>query len=266
MKKKNTLISIIITNFNKEKYLNKSLNSVINQNYKNLEIILFDDVSTDNSIKIIKKFKNIVLIKNNRKKFNSGPLNQINGILQAFKKSNGKIICLLDSDDQFSINKLKEINKFFINNPNKNFLINLPFDNYNFRLNRTKANFNIWPSIFPTSCLSFKRNFFNLFLKNNNLKLFPNLEIDARLSIFSYYFCNDYNILYKRLTKYVKSDHSISSNYKKFSINWWNKRKEAFDFLKVTLKNKKIYFVKSYDYYLTNLIYFFIKKKFDKNG
>ena len=90
------------------------------------------------------------------------------------------------------------------------------------------------------------------------------MEIDARLSIFSYYFCNDYNILYKRLTKYVKSDHSISSNYKKFSINWWNKRKEAFDFLKITLKNKKIYFVKSYDYYLTNLIYFFIKKNLIK--
>ena len=56
---KNNFISILITNYNKEKFLKKCLNSIKNQNYKNYEVILFDDCSTDNSLKIIKDFKKI---------------------------------------------------------------------------------------------------------------------------------------------------------------------------------------------------------------
>ena len=66
MKKKKVLISIIITNYNKERYLNNSLKSVSNQKFKNYEIVLFDDCSTDNSINIIKKFKKIRLIRKNK--------------------------------------------------------------------------------------------------------------------------------------------------------------------------------------------------------
>ena len=67
MKDKN-YISILITNYNKASFLNKSLQSVCSQNFKNYEIILFDDCSTDNSIKIIKKFKKVKLIINKFKK------------------------------------------------------------------------------------------------------------------------------------------------------------------------------------------------------
>ena len=55
MKKK--LISVLITNYNKSKFLTKSLSKISNQNFKDYEIILYDDASTDNSIEIIKKFK-----------------------------------------------------------------------------------------------------------------------------------------------------------------------------------------------------------------
>ena len=68
MKKKNEFISVIITNFNKEKYIINSLKSIINQDYNNFEIIVFDDCSTDNSINSIKKFKNVKLIENKKKK------------------------------------------------------------------------------------------------------------------------------------------------------------------------------------------------------
>ena len=50
------LVSIYITNHNYGKYIEKSVNSVLNQTYKNFEIIIIDDGSTDNSRKIIKKF------------------------------------------------------------------------------------------------------------------------------------------------------------------------------------------------------------------
>ena len=69
MNKKEEFISIIITNFNKEKYLVKSLNSLFNQNYKNFEIILFDDCSTDNTSAYFPKTKKGIVININR--FNS---------------------------------------------------------------------------------------------------------------------------------------------------------------------------------------------------
>ena len=93
------MISILITNYNKEKYLKKNLQLVFKNSYQNFEVILFDDVSTDNSNKILKKFKKIKIIKNKKKKFNSPSLNQIYGIISCYKKSKGKILCLLDSDD-----------------------------------------------------------------------------------------------------------------------------------------------------------------------
>ena len=55
-------ISILITNYNKENFLEKSLHAVCNQNFQNYEIILFDDCSKDNSVEIIKRFKKIKLI------------------------------------------------------------------------------------------------------------------------------------------------------------------------------------------------------------
>ena len=67
---KKNFISILMTNFNKEKFLKNSLKSVLNQSYSNYEIILFDDASTDNSVEIIKKYKKIKLILNKTKKKN----------------------------------------------------------------------------------------------------------------------------------------------------------------------------------------------------
>ena len=99
MKKK--LASILITNFNKDKYLNSAVRSCLAQNYKKKEILIFDDKSTDNSLKILKKYKKIKVFINKKKKFTTGPLNQINGIKELFKKSKGEVIFLLDSDDCF---------------------------------------------------------------------------------------------------------------------------------------------------------------------
>ena len=56
MKQENnaTLVSIIIPVYNVEKYLNKCIKSILNQTYSNLEIIIINDGSTDNSLDIIK--------------------------------------------------------------------------------------------------------------------------------------------------------------------------------------------------------------------
>ena len=66
MKKKN-LVSILITNFNKGNYLKKTINSCLIQNFKNKEILVFDDCSTDNSLNILSEFKEIRVVKNKKK-------------------------------------------------------------------------------------------------------------------------------------------------------------------------------------------------------
>ena len=49
------LVSVIIPNYNHARFLNQRINSVLNQTYKNYEIILVDDVSTDKSVEIAKQ-------------------------------------------------------------------------------------------------------------------------------------------------------------------------------------------------------------------
>ena len=68
--KNNPLVSILITNYNGEKFIKRCLNSCINQTFKNKEIIFVDDVSDDSSIYQASKFKKVVLIKNKKKKYN----------------------------------------------------------------------------------------------------------------------------------------------------------------------------------------------------
>lgn len=92
----NELISIIIPIYNVEKYLSECINSVIGQNYNNIEILLIDDGSTDNSGKICDEYKKI----DNRIKV----YHKLNGGLSdarnyGLDKANGKYVCFVDSDD-----------------------------------------------------------------------------------------------------------------------------------------------------------------------
>ena len=54
----NKKVSVLMTVYNTSKFLKRAINSVINQTYKNFELIIVDDCSTDNSKKIIEKIKN----------------------------------------------------------------------------------------------------------------------------------------------------------------------------------------------------------------
>ncbi len=260
---KNNFISVLVTNYNKSKFLKKSLSSLSNQTYKNFEIILFDDCSNDNSIKIIKKFKKVKLIKNKFKISESGPLNQINGLINTFKKSKGKIICLMDSDDYFAKNKLMEINDYFNLNKKHSIAYNLPTTSKDIQfLIKKKLNYQIWPTIFPTSCIFLRRNAFKKFKENIFENKYDKLEIDARICIFFKFFFNEYNILKKNLTVYNNDPNGITSNIPKFSRIWWIRRRQAFDYLKFLLKKKKVKFEFNFDYYFTSLISFILQKVF----
>lgn len=96
------LISIIIPIYNRQNYLTKVLESVINQTHKNLEIILINDGSTDNSLKICKQYQKIdsrIKIINN--KINKGVSYSRNKGLEVAK---GDFIGFVDSDDYIEEN------------------------------------------------------------------------------------------------------------------------------------------------------------------
>ena len=124
-------------------------------------------------------------------------------------------------------------------------------------LKRKNHLFSIWPSFYPTSCMAMRRKFFIQFIKYLEEKNFPNLEIDARLSMFAFV-KNEFLKTKKRLTIYNYDEFGITSNYTKFNVNWWKKRNEAFSYLKILTKKLKIKFSVGPDFYLTRFINFFI--------
>ena len=126
---KDIAVSVLIANYNNERYLTECIDSIKKQIYQNIEIIIHDDASSDNSVKKISKYKNIKIIRN-RKRGKYGSYNQMNAYYRAFKKSKGEILFLLDSDDFFKKNKIKFITNFFIKNKQISSLFDLPIYKY----------------------------------------------------------------------------------------------------------------------------------------
>lgn len=110
----NPLISVIIPTYNRSKYLNRSISSVINQTYKNFEIIIVDDGSTDNTQELITKIMN----ENQRFKIKYKKLIKNEGSQKArnegIKISEGEWIAFLDSDDEWLSEKIEKQIKFAI--------------------------------------------------------------------------------------------------------------------------------------------------------
>jgi len=265
---KKPLVSILIASFNKEKYVKRCITSCLNQSYKNIEIIFYDDGSTDNSLNIAKKFKKIKILNNKNKKkvaqFNTYP--QINSYCHAFNRASGAIITFLDSDDFYSKNKIKLIVDHFQKNLNSNIVFDLPiyiFENnkiskttkYNYKL----RNKNIWPKFPPQSCISIKKNFFHKYYKDINNRNFSMLTLDFRLAVLGNVILNEFFLLNKNLTYYFQdSKGESSSKFKKFTINWWLRRRQAHVYNRFISKKYKIKHNLSFDFIITKIISWFL--------
>lgn len=96
------LVSVIIPSYNSAKWLPDTIGSILNQTYQNIEIIVVDDCSTDNTFEVVSKFKNVKYIKND---INMG---ECYTSCRGFEISNGDYICRLSSDDMYAnLNKIK---------------------------------------------------------------------------------------------------------------------------------------------------------------
>lgn len=112
-----TLITVGIAIYNHEKYIVKCLESVVKQFYKNIELIVIDDGSKDNSFEVAKDYLENQEYNKNYKIYtrpNKGMCNTLNEIAQ---QSSGKYISFIGSDDYWMVNKIEEQVEFLENNP-----------------------------------------------------------------------------------------------------------------------------------------------------
>jgi len=251
MIKKNLLVSILIINYNNTKFLERSINSCLNQSYKDIEILVYDDKSTETIIKIEKKFKKIKTVKfykNRNKKINIPALDASNSYRSLFNKSKGQIICLLDSDDFFRTSKVKKIIKIFTLDKKISFIQNLNTNDINVK----NSIISFWPYFAPESCISFKRSFFIKFQKDTDkLKFkFTKVWLGFRLAVYSYYKDKSFYHLNEKLTFYENFGQSIK--YKKFNNLWWQRRKDSFMYTHII--TKKLIFLVNFDYLISSLI------------
>ncbi len=112
------LISVIMNCYNGDKYLEKSINSLISQTYQNWELIFWDNNSQDKSKNIFKKFqdKRLKYYHNNE----TTTLYKARNL--AIEKSEGELLTFLDVDDYWSPKKLKFQVDFFLKFPDINFV------------------------------------------------------------------------------------------------------------------------------------------------
>jgi glycosyltransferase involved in cell wall biosynthesis len=105
MVKSAPLVSVAMATYNGEKYITAQLESIINQTYSSLEIIITDDASSDNTVKIIKDFqKKYAFIQLFITEINRGVTKTFE---HSFKNCSGDFIAISDQDDIWELNKIE---------------------------------------------------------------------------------------------------------------------------------------------------------------
>lgn len=245
----NIKFSIIVPIYNIEEYVGKCIHSLLNQTYKNFEIIAVNDSSTDNSLRVLEN------INDKRIKIFS----KINGGLSSARnygisKSTGDYIWFLDGDDYLEIKSLETLKKIIDNNyPD---IICFPF--YNDYANKKRAvidriewgNEELYPLITVSACTKiYKLSFFleNKFKFKEGI-LFEDLELipDIMTSTKNIKFSNEilYNYV-QRKGSIIRSSNifmqnrddrftALQSLYNRFkSKNKYYKYKEQLDYLAI---------------------------------
>lgn len=105
------LVTIVTPSYNQGKFIGRTIESVLNQTYPNIEYIIIDGNSTDNTKEILNSYNN---------KFywiSELVMGQANAINKGFKLANGEILAYLNSDDVLMIDAVEKIVDYFLNHP-----------------------------------------------------------------------------------------------------------------------------------------------------
>ena len=255
IKNQKPLISIIMNCYNGQKYLNRSVKSVLSQTYKNWELIFWDNCSLDKSKKIFKKFKD------NRLKYfkakSHTTLYQARNL--AVKKCKGYYICFLDVDDLWFKNKLEIQKNFFLKNKCKILysafqtfkskkIIN--FINVKTGLNTTEDLLNNYRIAIMTVML--EKKIFNKIKFNNKYQIIGDfdffLKASLKFSIHSINSCLGKYRVHKESLSVKKIDlyfdelvYWLKENFKKY--NKYSLKKLIFNIFKIFIKKQFFLFL-----------------------
>jgi glycosyltransferase involved in cell wall biosynthesis len=239
----NPLVSIVINCYNGEKYLRQSIESILDQSYQNLELIFWDNHSTDQSKNIIESYDD------KRIKYffskNHTTLYQARNL--ALKKCKGDFICFLDADDYFIKNKIAKQLLYFNNQK-----VGVIYSNYyryyedinkrKLLTNKLLPSGNLTQYILEESQISFM----TVMIRKKSLDSLES-NFDRKYSIIG-----DYDLLYRLSLNwdfcYIEEPLAVyrihKDNFSKNSIlfidelkDWYNKNYKFF-------KNKKNYIYK----------------------
>ena len=222
-------VSVIMNCYNGENYLVESLNSVINQTYKNWELIFYDNCSNDKSAIILKKYndRRIKYFKS-KKKLNLGLARK-----KALSKAKGDFVAFLDTDDIWKKNKLNKQLKFF-NDEEVGFSItNSVFFN-KFRSKNfysSKKNFN--KKVFYKLIENYFISFDTVMIRTTYLKKLNHM-IDERFDII-----HDMDLL-------IRLSDICEMTYVPFLLSKWRMREESLSYnnFNKIIKEKKIFIKK----------------------
>tara|TARA_B100001121_G_scaffold310488_2_gene341778 strand:- start:430 stop:1218 length:789 start_codon:yes stop_codon:yes gene_type:complete len=227
MKQIDNSISVIVPTFNSARYINRTLQSVVNQDIIPEELIISDDGSTDNTIKNVNnffyEFRDKISIQIIRNKHIGPGFARNQGILKATKKW----ISFLDSDDIWSKKKIKEVKKIINENGKCNFITHFEkyrqIDNKTIEISQALKSFLLQnknlkqylyeKNIFSTSAITLKKDL----LKNNlfDENLMNAQDYELWLKIYPYI---NLKIIPKNLGTYVQTLNNITSKHYFFRI------------------------------------------------
>lgn len=106
-------ISIITPTFNQAGYIERTIKSILNQDYPNIEYIVMDGGSTDGTVEILKKYSRQIIWKSEKDK------GQADAINKGLKIATGDICAYINSDDTYEPGAFRKVAKFFAANPDK---------------------------------------------------------------------------------------------------------------------------------------------------
>lgn len=249
-------VSIIVPIYNEEENLRKCIESLINQTYKELEIILINDGSTDNSKEIIESFKDKRIVAIHKKNTGISDTRNI-----GIDKSTGDYIMFVDSDDYLELNCIERLIEtaekenseivmfnYYLETPSKRIEIKLPkIEARNLKEDKdllTKIHLGPCTKIFKAELI--KDNLFPLNLKYEDVPF----VVEAVIKAGKISFIPDY--LYHYVIK--KSGETITRDERIFDIITIcaivEKKLEQINYV-----NKTNFFVKVLSYYLKNSRY-----------
>jgi glycosyltransferase involved in cell wall biosynthesis len=209
-------ISVITVVFNSVTTIEKTIQSVLAQSYKNVEYIIIDAQSTDGTLAIIDKYKDKIAIVLSEK-----DKGYYDGLNKGISLATGDIIGALNADDRFAANDIIEkIAAAFNNNPNLESVIgDIAFADHNNKISRYYSGANFKPSLFkwgvmpPHPSFYCKKNTYNrLGLYGANYKLAGDFELMLRYLWKNKITFNYVPLLMVYMQKGGKSTGSICTN------------------------------------------------------